>query len=159
MKKILVIIILIIALSGCSTNESDELKLYNSYVKELKQVEKSNNNIPFNINVYVDKIIETEVMYRVIIDKPQIPLRNIETIVIHDKNTQDIFPSSGIFDDKLSLIPDVINKSSNYVEGIILIGYIPYEKKKKNLNATFKVLVKYEDDDGITHKVFYSINK
>ena len=159
MKKILVIIILIIALSGCSTNESDELKLYNSYVKELKQVEKSNNNIPFNINVYVDKIIETEVMYRVIIDKPQIPLRNIETIVIHDKNTQDIFPSSGIFDDKLSLIPDVINKSSNYVEGIILIGYIPYEEDIKNLNATFKVLVKYEDDDGITHKVFYSINK
>ena len=159
MKKILVIIILIITLSGCSTKESEELKLYNSYVKDLKQVEKSNNNIPFNINIYVDKIIETEVMYRVIIDKPQIPLRNIETIVIHNKNTQDIFPSSGIFDDKMSLIPDVINKSSNYVEGIILVGYIPYEEDIKNLNATFKVLVKYEDDDGITHKVFYSIKK
>lgn len=158
MKKFLLLVIFVLMLCGCA-EESDELKLYNSYINDLKKVEKSNNNLPFNINVYIDKVIETEVMYRVIIDNPKIPLRNIEAIITHDKYTQDIFPSSGIFDDKLNLIPDVINKSSNYVEGIILAGYIPFEDELKNLDTTFKVLVKYVDDDLQAHTVYYVVKK
>ena len=112
-----------------------------------------------NSNEAVDKIIETEVMYRVIIDNPKVSLRNIEALVIHDKHTEDIFPSSGIFETKLNLIPGVINKNSNYVEGIILAGYIPFEDDIKNLNATFKVLFKYEDDNGESHTIIYSTKK
>ena len=98
-------------------------------------------------------------MYRVIIDNPKVSLRNIEAIVIHDKYTEDIYPSSGIFEEKLNLIPGVINKSSNYVEGIILAGYIPFEGEEKDLNATFKLLFKYEDDDGNSHTIVYSTKK
>ena len=159
MKKVFLVIIFMFLLVGCTKENSKELTIYNSYVKDLKQIENYNTNLPFNIAIYVDKIIETEVMYRVIIDSPKVPLRNIEAIAIHDKYTDDIFPSSGIFDDKLNLIPDVINKSSNYVEGIILVGYIPFEDDVKNLDATFKVLVKYEDDDGNINKIIYSTKK
>lgn len=158
MKKVFLVIISIILLTGCA-HESDELKTYNSYVNELKQIGTYNEKLPFNLDIYVDKIIETEVMYRVIIDTPKIPLRDIEAIVIHDKYTGDIFPSVGIFDDKLNLIPDVINKSSNYVEGIILVGYIPFDDDIKKLNATFKVLVKYTDDDGNINRIIYSTKK
>lgn len=159
MKKMLLIITLVFLLCACSNNVSKEEVTYNNYVSALKQEEKNIDNLPFDLEIYVDKIIETEVMYRIIIDNPKVSLRNIEALVIHDKYTEDVFPSSGIFESKLSLIPGVINKSSNYVEGIILAGYIPFEEDVKNLNATFKLLFKYEDDDGKSHTIVYSTKK
>lgn len=159
MKKILLIIALLFTLTGCTNKLTKEEMLYNDYVTELKTITNYETNLPFDLDIYIDKIIETEVMYRVIIDNPKVSLRNIEALIIHDKHTEDIFPSSGIFEDKLSLIPGVINKTSNYVEGIILAGYIPYEGELKNLNANFKLMFKYEDDDGNINTVIYSTKK
>ena len=159
MKKIFWIITLVFLLSGCTKELTKEEIIYNDYVDKLKQEEKSEDNLPFDLEIFVDKIIEKEVMYRVIIDNPKVSLRNIEALVIHDKYTEDVYPSTGIFEDKLSLIPGVINKTSNYVEGIILAGYIPYEGDINNLNATFKVLFKYEDDEGVSHTIIYSTKK
>ena len=156
MKKIFWIITLVFLLSGCTKELTKEEIIYNDYVDKLKQEEKIEDSLPFDLEIFVDKIIEKEVMYRVIIDNPKVSLRNIEALVIHDKYTEDVYPSSGIFESKLSLIPGVINKTSNYVEGIILAGYIPYEGDINNLNATFKVLFKYEDDEGVSHAIIYS---
>lgn len=159
MRKAFLVVFLVLILCSCSKSVSNEQLLYNSYIDELKQSEKTVDTLPFDLDIYVDKFIETEVMYRVIIDNPKVPLRNIETLVLHDKYTEDIYPSSGIFDEKLSLIPGVINKSSNYVEGIILVGYIPFENNIEDLNATFKLLFKYDDDDGKSHTVVYSTKR
>lgn len=159
MKKIFWIITLVFLLSGCSKELTKEEIIYNDYVDKLKQEEKSEDSLPFDLEIFVDKIIEKEVMYRVIIDNPKVSLRNIEALVIHDKYTEDVYPSTGIFESKLSLIPGVINKTSNYVEGIILAGYIPYEGDINNLNATFKVLFKFEDDEGVSHTIIYSTKK
>ena len=158
MKK-LVLIICIFLLCSCTKFESKDYKNYKNYINELKTSQSTNNNLPFDIEIILDKVIETEVTYRVIIDNPKVALRNIEALVIHDKYTKDIFPSVGIFDDKLNLIPNVINKSSNYVEGIILVGYIPFEEDIKNLNASFKLLFKYEDDNNNIKTIIYSTNK
>jgi len=159
MKKILLIITLLFMLTGCTNELTKEEILYNDYVTELKKVTNYETNLPFDLEIYVDKIIETEVMYRVIIDNPKVSLRNIEALVIHDKYTEDIYPSSGIFESKLNLIPGVINEKSNYVEGIILAGYIPFEEDAKYLDATFKLLFKYEDDEGKSHTIVYSTKK
>lgn len=159
MKKILIISLLLFFMTGCSKTLTKEEITYNEYVMNLKKSAVHNSDLPFDLKIYVDKIIETEVMYRVIIDNPKIALRNIEALIIHDKYTEDIFPSSGIFESKLSLIPGVINKKSNYVEGIILAGYIPFEGEVKNLNANFKVLFNYEDDEGNRNTIIYSTKK
>ena len=159
MKKILSIIVLMFMLTACSTKLTNEEKIYNDYIFDLKKSVNYETNLPFDLEIYIDKIIETEVMYKVIIDNPKVSLRNIEALVIHDKYTEDVFPSSGIFETKLNLIPGVINKSSNYVEGIILGGYIPFEDDIKNLNASFKLLFKYEDDEGKIHTIIYSTKK
>lgn len=159
MKKIFWIITLVFLLSGCTKELTKEEIIYNDYVDKLKQEEKIEDSLPFDLEIFVDKIIEKEVMYRVIIDNPKVSLRNIEALVIHDKYTEDVYPSTGIFESRLSLIPGVINKTSNYVEGIILAGYIPYEGDINNLNATFKVLFKYEDDEGVSHTIIYSTKK
>ena len=117
------------------------------------------SNIPFDIEVYTEKIIDNEITYRVIIDNPKEDIKNIEAIIIHDKYTEDIFPSTGIFDDKLNLIPETIDKDKNYVKGIILTGYIPFKADINDLNATFKVLVKYTDKFNVESVVMYSTKK
>lgn len=157
MKKILCII-MILLLTGCSSTKTKEEIVYNDYVQMLKKSTYSETSLPFDVEIFIDKIIETEVTYRVIIDNPKVSLYNIETIVIHDMHTEDVFPSSGIFDDKLNLIPGVINKSSNYVEGIILAGYIPYDDDISKLEVNFKLLFIYEDNDG-SHTIIYSTKK
>lgn len=159
MKKILGVIVLTFLLCGCTNKLTNEEIIYNDYINDLKKSSSYTDSLPFDLEIYVDKIIETEVMYRVIIDNPKVALRNIQALVIHDKHTEDIFPSSGIFESKLNLIPGVINKKSNYVEGIILAGYIPFEDDIKNLNATFKILFKYEDDSGKNYTIIYSTKK
>ena len=159
MKKIiLVLILLIVILTGCS-KESNEYKIYKNYIKELNESKIVSSDIPFDIEVYTEKIIDNEITYRVIIDNPKEDIKNIEAIIIHDKYTEDIFPSTGIFDDKLNLIPETIDKDKNYVKGIILTGYIPFEGDINDLNATFKVLVKYTDKFNEGNIVIYSTKK
>lgn len=153
------ILILLLFVTGCSNNVINEEKIvYNSYIKELKSSTKINDYIPFDINIYCDKIVETEVMYRVIIDNPKVPIRDIEAIVIHSSSTADIFPTTGIFEEKYSLIPNVINEKSKYVEGIVLVGYIPYTKEIESFNTEFKVMVKYVDDEDVEHTIIYLKN-
>ena len=157
-KIIFVLILLIVMLTGCN-KESNEYKTYKNYIKELNESNIMSSNIPFDIEVYTEKIIDNEITYRVIIDNPKEDIKNIEAIIIHDKYTEDIFPSTGIFDDKLNLIPETIDKDKNYVKGIILTGYIPFKADINDLNATFKVLVKYTDKFNVESVVMYSTKK
>ena len=158
MKKIFLVIIAIFILTGCNKVTPEEEK-YNEYLTYIKETDDNITDLPFDLEIYVDKIIDTEIMYRVIIDNPKISLRNIQAMVIHDNYTGDVFPSSGIFESSFSLIPNLINKSSNYVEGIILAGYIPFDKDISEFSGTFKLLFKYSDDDEKEHTIIYSTKK
>ena len=153
MKKLL-LLISILLLCACS-NESIELKKYNSYIKELNTSENS-REIPFDISIDLNKFTDKEYIYKLIIDNPKEELRDIEVLIVHDKDTNDIFPSSGIFDDKYNLIPSNINKDINNVKGIILIGYLPYEE---SIDITFKVLFKYKDKYNKINTIIYSTKK
>ncbi|MBQ6281925.1 MAG: hypothetical protein IJK66_00110 [Bacilli bacterium] len=153
MKKI-ILLITILLLCGCNKDNS-ALKKYNLYIEELK-VSEISKEIPFDIVVDISKFTDQEYMYKVIIDNPKEELRDIEALIIHDKYTKDIFPSSGIFDDKYNLIPNNINKDINNVKGIILIGYLPYEE---DINITFKLLIKYKDNNNKLNTIIYSTKK
>ena len=156
MKKIIKICLLslIIFLTGCETNTvTKEKEIYLNYVKEIQKIEKSSKEeLPFDIEVKFDKLTDEEVRFQVIIDNPKKTLNNITAVAIHDKPTVDIFPSTGIFEEKQSLIP---NKKPS---GIILVGYIPYEDKLKTFECDIKVLIKYSEDNK-THTVYYVTKK
>lgn len=156
--KYIILIIIIFSFTGC-TKETIENRTYKSYINELKE----NNNLsdddgPFDLNIYYDKLIDDEVMYRVILDDPTSILNDVEILVIHDYETEDIFPSSGIFDTKYSLKPDTIDMKNNYTKGIILVGYIDYDGDIEDLNINFKVLIKYNDEHGNQVKYYYNVN-
>ena len=160
MKKIqiLLIVFAFILLCGCSSTKVDKKidknkELYLKYVKELQKVKKSSDEeIPFDINVDYDKLTDEEVRFQVILDNPKEEIKDVTAVGIHNLPTNDIFPSTGIFEVKQNLIP---NKKPS---GIILVGYIPYEGKIKDLKCEVKVLVTYKLNNK-KHKVYYVTKK
>jgi len=159
MKKIVVITFIIFTLVGCNSNNnlSEKKKLYQEM---LKRLEVSTNDhfmkpLLFDINIYVDKVIDSEIMYRVIIDNPKEEIKKISALVVHNYPTSDIFPSIGIFDSKVNLIPNYIDVNNNYVKGITLVGYIPYNGDINLFNGEFKVIVEYEDNLGNIKNDYY----
>ena len=153
MKKILTLLLIILLLTGCSDNKiNKEKEKYIKYYNELKNVKKSSNNIPFDIEIKYDKITNNEIRYQVIIDKVKIDLEEIEALAIHNKETNDVFPSIGIFDDKQNL---EVNKKPS---GIILVGYIDYEGRVEDFKCNIKVLVNYKTNKK-TYKVYYVTKK
>ena len=129
MKKIVIIIFLFL-LTGCFYNK-DKMK-YDNYIKELNKVDKSSNNLIFDINVNKEKLTDNIIRYEMVLD-------NV---------TNDIYPSIGIFDEKINLFK---NKKP---KGIILVGYIDYKHDINSFDGTFKVLVKYKINNN-KKKIYY----
>ncbi|MGI6329739.1 MAG: hypothetical protein ACOXZR_02635 [Bacilli bacterium] len=155
-KKLLLIFLLIL-ITSCSNDVKIEKEVYNQFLKEITNAteDKFNKTLPFDIDVSFDALKEIEIAYQVTIDNPRENIRNIKVIAVHDQETKDLFPTSGIFEEPLNLIPNVVNLDSNYVKGIILVGYIPYTGYIENFTGEIKVLIEYEDDLSNLHQVFY----
>lgn len=153
MKKILVTSLFFLMLVGCSKIGNEEA-MYYEYSKTLKNVQESSEYLPFSIDIEIEKLSEKEYIYVVSIDNPKKELKNIEAIATHNYETEDVFPSSGIFDQKLNLIPNVIDENNNIVKGILLIGYIDSEEIEK---TKFKILVKANNKNYFYIKNFESL--
>lgn len=167
-NKLLLIFLLVLSLFiiiGCTPKKEDnkevkkekkqnietEKDIYIKYVKKLKKVRESSEDLPFAVDIVYEKIKE-EVRYQVVIDSPTTDIKEIKALAIHDKQTDDIFPSVGIFDDKIDLIID--KKPS----GVILVGYIPYDGDLDDLEVEMKVLISYKINDE-THTSYYVTKK
>lgn len=149
MKKIMIIILISLTLTGCKPKENNELKVYNSYINKLKDKEVINDKeYPFNINIQIEKITDEEIIYVLRLDEFKEKLYNIETIILHNSKTEDIFPSIGIFDDKLNL-PNEKQK------GILLVGYIDFNKELKEFHTDFKVYIKCKDKNDKIKEYFF----
>lgn len=149
MKKILVVLLIIFFICGCTSSEKKE---YLNYIEELKTIKSSSKEYPFTIEVKYDKITKKEIRYQVILDEVKKDITDITMIAYHDKETSDIYPSIGIFDDKENLLKD--KKPS----GLILVGYIPYKGDLEDFNITMKVLVKYKINNK-EYKIHYVTKK
>ena len=154
MKKIFIVLCLsILLLTGCDKDYSNEKDIYLKYIKELKTVKETSDILPFDIEVKYDKLTNNEIRYQVIIDNVKEDLFDVEMISIHNKETNDVFPSIGIFDKKEDL---KVNKKPS---GLILVGYIDYDKKIEDFKCNMKVMIKYKTSDKKIHKVYYVTKK
>ena len=153
MKKFLIIsITLIFCLTGCNkTTKIDQEK--DDYLA-IKQDLLNNNNfiqeeeLPFDLNIYVNRVNDEEISYRAIIDNEKENMYDVRAILIHNYYTDDIFPSIGIFDDGVDLLVD-----NDDVKGISLVGYINSNKDIDNLE--YRVYIEYKDDNDKLNKIYY----
>ena len=158
----LVIIISLFTLFGCTNKKEDskkhtkenietEKEVYIKGVKKLKKVNESTKDLPFTVEVKYEKM-DDEIRYQIIIDNPTVDIKDISVLAIHDRQTEDVFPSIGIFDKKVNLIPD--KKPS----GVILVGYFPYKGDIDDLYIEMKVLISYKIDNK-TYTSYYVTKK
>ena len=168
-NKILLILLLLISIFivvGCipkneskketkktkeKVNVENEKDIYIKYVKEARKIKEASEDLPFTVDVVYEKM-KDEVRYQVVIDNPTSNITDIKALAIHNKQTDDVFPSVGIFDKKVKLIPD--EKPS----GVILVGYIPYEGEMENFNCEVKVIISYKIDN-VSHTSYYLTKK
>lgn len=135
MKRVLIFFIML--LTSCRSNTD---LLYYKLVDQLKEVNISSLDIPFSIDISVEKLTDMELIYHVIIDEPKIDAKDVSVLVIHDIETENIFPSLGIIDDKVDLL---INNENNSIKGIALVGYLPIDIETE---INFKLRIEYKDD-------------
>lgn len=156
MKKIIVFIFCFLLIS-CSCSLTKEEKIYYQLIKELSLIKEIQITSlpPVTIFVSLEKVIEEELRYQVIIDNPQIIMNEVKAIVIHDQKTNDIFPSVGIFDEPLTLIPKEKELNTSQTKGLILVGYLPYQGLVTDFDGSFKILIQYQDERGTSHKIYY----
>lgn len=152
MKRLIVCLCVVICLVGCD-QKKEEPTLYEQYVEELEQQTTFVDDYPFSIEASTEQITDDEVMYHVIIDSPQEALYQVKAMVIHDKKTEDIYPSIGVLDEPVNLVPGYINEEEGCVKGIALIGYLPYQNLS-SLELSFRLMVEWQDQSGISHKIF-----
>ena len=138
---------MVIIMTGCSTDEmSEEYKIYNNYTNELKENNEASEINNYLVNIELEKITDEETMYVLTLDNAQVDMYDIEVIVIHNQETDDIFPTSGIFEKKIDL-----TKENEEIKGIQLIGFIDNEIK----DIEFKAMIKYIDEEGNKKKDYY----
>lgn len=163
MKRIIGILVLIFMLVGCSnvkveTNkEIDEAKeTYLTLKDNLDKKEQfiSKNDLPCNITLSIDKVNEEEISYRAIIDEPKENMNDISALLIHNYFTEDIFPSIGIFDEKIDLI-----MGNDELKGIELVGYIETTKEEDELDLDLKLYIEYTDEKGEKKQLFYKFDE
>lgn len=146
-------------IAGC-TNNNEQLELYNRLLLQADEYEKTDNEtLPVDIEVYCEQIIDGEITYRVIIDNPKEAITNIKAIAIHNHETKDVYPTSGIFETPLNLIPNNIDLDKNNAKGIILVGYIETDINIEKFKISIKVMIEYENANGESKQIYYEYQK
>ena len=161
MKK-LIMLLFAVFIVGCSSvkietdnNIVEEKEDYLAIKDELNSVDKyiSDENLPCDIKISLDRINKEEISYRAIIDNPKTNMYNIKALLIHDYFTEDIFPSIGIFDEAENLIV-----GNEEVRGISLVGYIETTNDIDKLDLNVKLYIEYSDSEGNIQKIYYKLN-
>lgn len=161
MKK-LIMLLFAVFIVGCSSvkietdnNIVEEKEDYLAIKDELNSVDKyiSDENLPCDIKISLDRINKEEISYRAIIDNPKTDMYNIKALLIHDYFTEDIFPSIGIFDETENLIV-----GNEEVRGISLVGYIETTNDIEELDLNVKLYIEYSDSEGNIQKIYYKVN-
>ncbi len=132
MKKLLIILLLIVTLSGCEKDETREIdkEKYNAYLTYYQSIlaaeDKQESSHCFDIELVVNKLDDNYYRYDIIIDNPKVAMYNIKALAIIETlsleiDKENMMPSVGILDDyHFNMIPGQVDKEKDFYEGIIL---------------------------------------
>ena len=140
MKKLVLVLISLVLLTACYKQKGKIL--YNELIKELMSVDKTSEDIKVDIEFEIEKFSDNLYRYSALINKGDETIKDAYALLIHNKESENAFPSIGILDDKISLNKEKGIKLSGYVEDISEIE--------------FKLLINYINKDNNEVK-FYSV--
>ena len=153
MKKIFMLL-LCFFLFGCSHSKSIESLQFDEYHQiQESLIEQTVFTDEFDFDVYVVfNEINDEYRYDLIIDNPQNIMYDITAMCYIDEDTDDMFPSLGVFDeDMFHLKKGYINKEEGFYKGIQLSG-MTLQKGK------VKLYISYYDKEDKKIELFIEVN-
>ncbi|MCF0116338.1 MAG: hypothetical protein HUJ56_13400, partial [Erysipelotrichaceae bacterium] len=131
MKKVLIGILLLCLLSGCSIFQSeDDTKLinYQSFYQSILDNDKflSYSNY-YAVSAERTKMDDGSYRYYIFIDYPQVAMYHIKVMAVENsipyEQNKKMMPSFGVLDgNDYTMIPYQINSSKNYIKGISISG-------------------------------------
>ena len=136
MKKLVVLIIPILLLTACTSNEEDKIA-YLEYKNELEKQETFSPEDELDFNVYFN------------ISKEGEEITNY-SILINNYIIDEAYPSIGIMDKPVELLKDNNNK-------IELKGKI--QTSEDISNVKYKLYIEYTTDDGKENKIYYDVKR
>ncbi len=146
------LLLLVLLITSCTQQLTPEMIKYEKIVSKVKEQEKF-TKLPLTVKVTCQKIATGETLYRVYLDKPTIDMYDVEALIVHNKETTDAYPSSGILEKPLDLL---VKKTDQSVKGLILGGYL--DAKVKTTDLTFKIYLRYHDQDQKEITSYYEYN-
>lgn len=152
MKKIILVLIPILLITGCTVKDNMTVD-YNKYMNNLLSSNENSEQIPCDIEITYDKISDTQFSYQIVLDNPKKDMRNINVVVSHNMETHDGYPSIGVFDEEpINLMVERTEDDKN--KGIVLVGYIDYAGAKEDFHPEIKLLINYVNS-AIEEKTIY----
>ena len=162
MKKICVLILGILLLTGCKEsiidNYLDNQQKYEAYYQSILDNESFlQSSSYYSIEAVINQIDEYY-RFSVIVDRPNIAMYDIEMMAVIDDgsvsiNYDVVMPASGIFDRSYSMIPFQSNEAAGFPSGIILDGLCD----KPNIKLLVMVSWKNADRD-VVYKEFFQLD-
>ena len=150
-KTYLLLIISLFFISGCENKEevtkNEYLAMKNETFDEANYI---NDYLPLDIIVYIDRVGEEDIDYKVTLANPQENMHDIKALVVHNYYTEDVFPSIGVFDEVGELLIDNSNNSS-----LVLGDTIQTTTDISKLKLELKILIEYTNDDGEKKEIYY----
>ena len=149
-RKIILLLISILILSGCENKEEELKKEYIEIKKDILEQTRitEKEKLPLDITVKIDRE-EEKIKYKVILNHPKENMKEIKAMVVHNYYNENLFPSIGIFDDKKELLVD---KTDTIIE---LEDTIESTKSISDLELEIKVWIEYKNDLGKKVNIFY----
>ncbi len=134
MKKLIILLITFgCVLTGCAAkkDETDEVAAkmdeYETYYTEiLNNVRVQETSEYYDVNWEMTELEDGTYRYYVFFDNPKIAMNNIIIMGVEDdipfEEADKMMPSSGIFENPVSLIPGQVNTKEGYAKGIVISG-------------------------------------
>lgn len=159
MKKLLILLLALLTLSGCAEigkQDVDPNKRYFAIIETIKERDAYNSSSNyFDINVEMASI-DGGYRYYVTIDNPRAALYDVEAIAIETDvdYTNNMAANVGIFEDKeYSMIPNQKNPDKGYVSGLVISGVSEKPETTLYIYVSFK-----SEDYSNTHTEYFKLN-
>ena len=153
MKKICILLVLSLLLSGCEnkeeTKKNEYLAMRSATLNERNYV---SEELPVDIVTTIERINDETINYKTAITNPKENMHDVKVMLVHNYQNEDVYPTIGVFDEPKELLLDR-NESSE----LTLTDTINTTKNISKLGLELKLLIEYTDDLGERKDIYYKM--
>lgn len=153
MKKICILLILSLLLSGCEnkeeTKKNEYLAMKSATFNERNYV---SEELPVDIVTTIERINDETINYKTAITNPKENMHDVKVMLVHNYQKEDVYPTIGVFDEPKELLLD-----SNESSELTLTDTINTTENISKLGLELKLLIEYTDDLGEKKDIYYKM--